>query len=87
MHEKDASLVLPYRRELLARAIGVLLEFRHRLDPTLSVPVYDLHKADGHPTGYCLVRADWLDMIWSHVPQSQRGPMMPHEHLDPESDP
>lgn len=72
----------------LVEAIVGLLGERHELDPTESVPVYDLHNQDGTNTGYCLVRSDWLDEVWLHAKHRAYHdlPMIPHDHLDPSVD-
>lgn len=69
-----------------ARAIEQLLDWRKQIDPKNSVPVYDLHRADGRHTGYCLTTNEFLDELWRAARHDgDQGPdeMMPHEHLDP----
>lgn len=72
-------------KKKVAAAIKLLLEVRKEMDPTHSVPTYDLHDDQGWPTGFCLVRADWLDEIWKQAYHEGTGdtPMLPHEHIDP----
>lgn len=65
----------------LAGAIEILLDARMGFDPSGSVPVYDLHDDLGRNTGYCLVRADWLDELWKEASTEYR--LIPHDHIDP----
>ena len=69
----------------LAMAISVVVGYvEGTLDPSASVPCYDLHERDGRHTGYCLVRNEWLDELWNgYTPASIKLPMLPHEHVDP----
>lgn len=64
----------------LAVAIDTVIDAAKELDPTDSVPVYDLHDANGGNTGYCLVRTAWIDNLWS---AEYPGELIPHDHLDP----